>query len=512
MARLRRARGDVTQELANGTPRPGQARAFRRAVRGSLVTSSACAAGRDAAGGARRPARGGEGEAPGRYLLRDDPHRRAPSPGRSTPPRPPRRYREPSRHSPAWDICSGTALAGIASPGAPSRPGHSAWDTLPGASPTGTQSPGTPLPRDTLSPWDTPGASPTGTPLPRDTPSPRDPHPQDMSTQDTSRDPDSSTPPHPPRLRRAPPIPRVRFFRAAPALLAADKESLLQLRRRTGLPFLKCQEALRRCGGDLPQAEAWLQEEAQRQGWSKASALGARPAREGLLGLLREGSAAAMVEVNCETDFVARTAEFRRLVELAALGAMAHCRGAALPPAPCTTHLLRAEELAELRAGPGGQLLSDHIAMATGKLGEKLALRRAAWLRVPTPGGFVATYAHGGGGGAGPGGAVAMGTYGALVGCGGAGAGPPRAELEELGRKVAQHVVGMAPRSLGTPQDLPRGEEESRLLAQSFLLQPQLTVGQLLRGGGLLVSGFLRFQCGEETPAAPPDTAPAPPA
>ncbi|XP_064330347.1 elongation factor Ts, mitochondrial isoform X1 [Phalacrocorax carbo] len=312
--------------------------------------------------------------------------------------------------------------------------------------------------------------------------------------------------------------PPARFFRPAPPALAADKEALLELRRRTGLSFVQCREGLLRCGGDLRQAEAWLQEEAQRRGWSKAGQVRGRRTPAGLVGLLRGGPAATMVEVNCETDFVARNAEFQQLVEAAALGAMAHCRAAPAPPGPCATHLLEAEELAQLRTEPGGALLSDRFAVAiapptkagpqfSGKLGENVVLRRAAWLRVPEEDGYIAAYAHGGlPVGEGP---VAMGTYGALVGCGVAQPRPPETELEEVGRKVAQHVVGLAPTSLGTPEELPHSgtqgeeeeEEETRLLAQRFLLEPSLTVGQFLQArGALAVRGFLRFSCGEEGP------------
>ncbi|KAM6038710.1 elongation factor Ts, mitochondrial [Theristicus caerulescens] len=294
-------------------------------------------------------------------------------------------------------------------------------------------------------------------------------------------------------VTRAAGAPPARFFHAAPPVLAADKAALLELRRRTGLPFPHCRDALLRCGGDLGQAEAWLREQAQRQGWSRASAVQGRRAQQGLLGLLRQGTAAVMVEVNCETDFVARTGEFQRLVELAALGAMARCRAA---PAACAEHRLGAEELAQLRTEPGGELLSDSIAMAIGKLGEKVALRRAAWLRAPEEDGYVATYAHGWLPGRAP---VAMGTYGALVAFRVRQPRQAEATLEEVGRKVAQHVVGLAPTALGTPQDQPQGEEEPRLLAQSFLLEPGLTVGQFLGArGALAVSAFLRFRCGEE--------------
>ncbi|KAM7028303.1 elongation factor Ts, mitochondrial [Acridotheres tristis] len=251
------------------------------------------------------------------------------------------------------------------------------------------------------------------------------------------------------------------------------------------------------------QAEAWLEAESRRRGWARATAPGAHRAREGLVGVLSEGSAAVMVEVNCETDFVARTPDFQQLVEMAARGVLGHCQGAS-----GTKHLLREDELAQLRAGNGGDLLSDHFALAMGRLGERLALRRAGWLRAP--GGFVATYAHGW---VPPGPPVAMGTYGALVACGGPAPGPPPPELQELGRRVAQHVVGMAPTSLGTPDDELGGDTETRLLAQGSLLEPGVPLGRYLRDrGGLQVWDFLRFQCGEEPPQESPPEPSAPPA
>ncbi|KAM6395033.1 elongation factor Ts, mitochondrial [Rhynochetos jubatus] len=296
-------------------------------------------------------------------------------------------------------------------------------------------------------------------------------------------------------------VPPARSFRVSPPVLAVDTELLRELRRRTGLPWLQCREALLRCGGALGQAEAWLQEQAQQRGWSRAAEPRGRRTREGLVGLLREGPAAVIVEVNCETDFVARTGEFQQVVEQAALGTMAHCRAAPPGPGPCSKHLLQEDELAQLRTGPGGDLLGNHLALAMGKLGERLSLRRAAWLRVPPGAGLIAAYAHGW---LPPRRPVAMGTYGALVACAVTDPRAPPAALEELGRKVAQHVVGMAPTALGTPEDEPQGEEETRLLAQSFLLQPGVTLGQFLRAGGALaVRDFLRFRCGEETPPQP---------
>lgn len=168
------------------------------------------------------------------------------------------------------------------------------------------------------------------------------------------------------------------------------------------------------------------------------------------------------------------------------------CEGSMTPPHPIFGG-----------AGPDPPSLSP-----PGRLGERLALRRAGWLRAP--GGFVATYAHGW---VPPGPPVAMGTYGALVACGGPAPGPPSPELQELGRRVAQHVVGMAPTALGSPEDELGGDTETRLLAQGSLLEPGVSLGQYLRErGGLQVWDFLRFQCGEEPPQESPPEPCAPPA
>uniref|UniRef100_A0A8V1A944 Translation elongation factor EFTs/EF1B dimerisation domain-containing protein n=1 Tax=Gallus gallus TaxID=9031 RepID=A0A8V1A944_CHICK len=152
-----------------------------------------------------------------------------------------------------------------------------------------------------------------------------------------------------------------------------------------------------------------------------------------------------------------------------------------------------------------------------GSMGENMALRRAAFLAVP-PDCFIASYAHGPPPGEPPPPhtAPALGRYGALVACRVTepGVSPDPAAV---GRKVAQHVVGMAPLSVGGPGgDVGGGrggrkeggeeeeeegegeEEETRLLAQSFVLQPSLTVAEFVRSHGVAVLDFVRFQCGEE--------------
>ncbi|KAM9177384.1 LOW QUALITY PROTEIN: elongation factor Ts, mitochondrial [Mergus octosetaceus] len=296
--------------------------------------------------------------------------------------------------------------------------------------------------------------------------------------------------------------PPARAFGGARPVLAADKEALLALRRRTGLPFVHCREALLRFGTDLRQAEAWLAQRAQEEGWSKATQLRGRAAREGLLGLLQHGQAALMVEVSCETDFVARNSNFQQLVRDVALATMAHCGGGGAAPAACTKRFLGTEELSRVHGARGAEL-RDRLALAIGKLGENMALRRAAWLAVPR-GCHIAWYVHGSPPKTtpqtppdNPPDPPSLGKYGALVACRAPGAAPPSPEVAALCRQLAQHVVGMAPQALGTPRDEPRGDGEGRLLAQDFLLAPGSTVAQVLQPHGLTVLDFVRFRCGE---------------
>lgn len=100
----------------------------------------------------------------------------------------------------------------------------------------------------------------------------------------------------------------------------------------------------------------------------------------------------------------------------------------------------------------------------------------------------IGSYVHGAVGGQTE---VTMGRYAALVVFQGG------KEEELLGRQLGQHVVGEAPQSLGHMDDVPEGESERRLLAQTFLLDPSRTVGQFLRGQQAQVLDFVRFQCGE---------------
>ncbi|KAM6153202.1 EEF1A lysine methyltransferase 3 isoform 1-T1 [Erethizon dorsatum] len=274
---------------------------------------------------------------------------------------------------------------------------------------------------------------------------------------------------------------------------ASSKDLLMKLRRKTGYSFVNCKKALETCGGDLEQAEIWLYKQAQQEGWSKATKLHGRKTKEGLIGLLQNGNTAVLVEVNCETDFVSRNLKFQQLVQQVALGTMLHCQSLKDQLSTYSKGFLNSSELSELPAGPDRDgSLKDRLALAIGKLGENMTLKRAAWVKVSS-GFYIGSYVHG---------AehspsfhnLVLGKYGALVICE---MSEQKANLEDVGRRLGQHVVGMAPLSVGSLADEPGGEAETKMLSQPYLLDPSITLGQYVQPQGVSVVDFVRFECGE---------------
>ncbi|XP_056418596.1 elongation factor Ts, mitochondrial isoform X1 [Hyla sarda] len=286
------------------------------------------------------------------------------------------------------------------------------------------------------------------------------------------------------------------LFHSGLRLLASDKELLVKLRRKTGYSFVNCKKALEKFNNDAKQAETWLHQQAQKEGWNKASKLQGRKTAEGLVGLLQEGNTAVMVEVNCETDFVARNVKFQQLVQQAALCTLRHCRSQEQHQASYSKGLIPGEEILQMKTDD--VTIKDVLALTIGKLGENMLMRRAAWVMVSSDL-FIGTYMHG---------ALqpdlpsltnmSYGKYGSLVVCRKADT-DSTSNITELGRRLGQHVVGMNPLTVGSLEDESTGDAETRMLAQPFLLEPSLTVGQYLHPHGVQVLDFVRFECGEET-------------
>lgn len=279
-----------------------------------------------------------------------------------------------------------------------------------------------------------------------------------------------------------------------------------ELREMTGAGMMDCKAALAETAGDMEAAVDWL----RKKGIAKADKKAGRTAAEGLVGVASNASSAVVVEVNSETDFVARNAAFQEIVRNVATVAL-DTDGSA--------------EAVASAAYPGtGKSVADTIKDAVGTIGENMSFRRAAKLSVSQ--GAVATYIHNGV-------ADGLGKMGVLVAIETAGnADAARA----FARQVAMHVAATNPLSLtaeeidpavvarekdiysdqarqsGKPEAiiekmvegrLRKFYEEVVLLKQAFVINPDVTVEKALKdaekeiGAPAKVTAFVRFALGE---------------
>ncbi len=204
--------------------------------------------------------------------------------------------------------------------------------------------------------------------------------------------------------------------------MAITAAMVKELRDKTGAGMMDSKKALTENDGDMEAAIDWL----RAKGIAKADKKAGRTAAEGLVGVAVAGNTGAAVEVNSETDFVARNADFQKMVaEIAGVAAGVDGTGA--------------DVIAQVNAATlpsAGKSVEDHIKDAIGTIGENMNARRASRLSVES--GVVASYVHN---------AVAtdMGKIGVLIALESTG---DADKLNEFGRKVAMHVAANAPASL----------------------------------------------------------------
>jgi elongation factor Ts len=277
-----------------------------------------------------------------------------------------------------------------------------------------------------------------------------------------------------------------------------------ELRERTGAGMMDCKGALNDTGGDMEQAVDLL----RKKGLAKAARKAGRIAAEGLIGVAVEDPKGVVVEVNSETDFVARNDLFQGLVKMIANVALAV-----------------GVDVEKIKAAKVGNLtISDAIADTIAKIGENMSLRRAASLSIGK--GVIASYVHN---------SVdeGLGRIGVIVGLESTG---QTAELRRFGRMVAMHVAASNPQALdpsGLDSDVVRREKEVLadkykaqgkpahvidkivesglktfykevcLLDQAFIHEPDKSVSQAIKeaevkiGGPIKITGFVRYALGE---------------
>ncbi|HJS88407.1 MAG TPA: translation elongation factor Ts [Steroidobacteraceae bacterium] len=271
--------------------------------------------------------------------------------------------------------------------------------------------------------------------------------------------------------------------------MSITAETVKQLRERTGAGMMECKKALVETGGDLDAAAELM----RKQGLAKADKKAARIAAEGVIAIERaaDGLTAAMVEVNCETDFVAREQEFRAFAKAVAARAVAEH--------PQTLDALLQAKL------EGAETIEERRRSLVAKIGENIGVRRFALLTTPQ---HLGAYTHGT-------------RIGALVALKGGDA--------HLAHDLAMHVAASNPKYLsqreipaevmdkereilteqaraeGKPPEIVAKMVEGRLrkslgeitlLGQAFVKDPDTTVEKLLKGAGAQVAAFERFEVG----------------
>ncbi len=206
-------------------------------------------------------------------------------------------------------------------------------------------------------------------------------------------------------------------------ITAADVKKLREI---TGVGMMDCKKALQEANGDLEAAVDILRKKGQKVAEKRA----AREANEGLVvaALSDNGKRGALLELNCETDFVARNEEFRQLAEAIAR--------IVLEKAPQSTDALQGVEFAE------GRTVEQTLVEATGKIGEKIVARRFVLLE--SKDGQIVAYIHPGS------------RLGVLVDMYGNG------QVEDAGTDVAMQVAAMNPVAT-TKEDVPESVKEKEL-------------------------------------------------
>ena len=260
-----------------------------------------------------------------------------------------------------------------------------------------------------------------------------------------------------------------------------------ELRERTGAGMMDCKKALIEANGDIEQAI----EDMRKSGQAKAAKKAGRIAAEGIILARQEGNTAVLVEMNSETDFVAKDAGFRALGEQIADLALTNKIG--------DVEVLKAATLAS------GETVETALTNLIAKIGENMSLRRV----VLVEGDNLVTYLHG----------TRIGVIANLQG-----------GDEELAKDVAMHVAASSPQFVkpedvsaevvakereiqvdiainsGKPKDIAEKMVEGRmkkftgeisLTGQPFVKDPSISVGELLKQKGADALGFVRYEVGE---------------
>ncbi|CUI00904.1 translation elongation factor Ts [Leisingera aquaemixtae] len=272
--------------------------------------------------------------------------------------------------------------------------------------------------------------------------------------------------------------------------MAITAAMVKELRESTGAGMMDAKKALVENNGDMEAAVDWL----RTKGLAKAAKKSGRTAAEGLVAVVVEGGKGVAVEVNSETDFVAKNSEFQEMVAAIAKAA------------------LNADDVEALKAADlGGKTVEATLTDKIATIGENMSLRRLEKLEGET----VVSYIHNAA-------TAGMGKIGVLVAMNGGD--------QAIGKQVAMHIAAVNPAALseaeldasivekekqvqidiaresGKPEQviekmiegrMKKFVAESTLLNQQFVVNPDLTVEAAAKEAGATITGFVRVEVGE---------------
>ena len=272
--------------------------------------------------------------------------------------------------------------------------------------------------------------------------------------------------------------------------MAVTAAQVKELRDKTGAGMMDAKKALTENDGDMEAATDWL----RTKGLASAAKKSGRIAAEGLVAVAVDGGRGVAVEVNSETDFVAKNAEFQEMARAIADAA------------------LTAADVEDLKAKQiGGKAVAEKLTDMVATIGENMTLRRMAKIE----GDSVASYVHNAAG-------TGMGKIGVLVAL--------KGEDKGIGKQIAMHVAAANPTSLSEADLDPALVEKEKqvqieigrqsgkpdaviekmivgrmkkwlaevtLLGQTFVVDNELAVGAAAKNAGVEVTGFVRLEVGE---------------
>lgn len=316
---------------------------------------------------------------------------------------------------------------------------------------------------------------------------------------------------------------------------SVNKSPLLVLRQKTGLAYNLCREALNKHDNNVEEAEAWLKAQALSHGLQKATKVGGRSAKEGLVGLAVDNNniSISVLELNCETDFVAKNQIFKDL-------ALSLTEQVALMKNNCSIHQIPDQRFIEELRPPVESVsdLKNQIAPLISRLGENIRIQKATNYRVNGEGTNMFGQIHSQAGQKSVNSLeIGVGRFAALVALRKAKDSSPLDldRMKVVGNRLCKHVIGFSPSYIELPDNIRKHLEQAErekaetniknddndedehsdseqvemnqnnrddwpsIMDQMLIMSEDQTVRDFCRENEVSITYFKRLECGDST-------------